>query len=237
MSERIHVFIISWANKHELACRIASEIGSAAEQLTIVYSDPDPDLELMTPAATIKRPNSLFWGDKFRTCIDHCLEPLMLVLHADCSCDDWGALVKTCKLRFEDYPEIGMWSPQIEGTRLQLDKIELAPLDDAISIVIDADALCFAMKRQIIERMKEFDYSRNIYGWGIGSTAHAYTFGHNLLPVGDRSIQVVHDTLRGYPTEKAIEQREEFLKQLSKNENSIYRMMQSYFIANGGIVE
>ena len=234
MSTRIHVFIISWAGKHEQACAIAREVGSAAEQLTIVYSDPDPDLELLTTAATIKRPNSLFWGDKFKTCIDHCAEPLMLVLHADCSCNDWVALVKTCRLRIEQHPEIGIWSPQIEGTPFPLDKTELRPVDDTLTVVTFADPLCIAIKRPIVERMKQFDYSQNIYGWGIGFAFHAYAFGHNLVPVIDRSIQVVHDTHQGYPKEMAREQRNEFLKQMSTNEMSIYLMMRNYYFSKGG---
>ena len=86
----IHVFIISWAGQHDKAASIAGAVRGVAGKVSLVYSDPDPNLALEVDCSLIRRPDELFWGDKFRACLDAFDADLMLVIHADCKCEDWS---------------------------------------------------------------------------------------------------------------------------------------------------
>ena len=112
----IHVFIISWKGMHSNASNIASQVGEACNKLTIVYSDPDPHYQFDEKFRTVRRPNDLFWGDKFSACLQVFDEDLMLVIHADCSCSDWRALVVRCHEDMMRRPTIGVWAPLIDWT-------------------------------------------------------------------------------------------------------------------------
>lgn len=68
----LHVMVISWPGQHENAVRIANELAGCAEHVSIVYSDPDPQLEPRAACELIRRPNHLFFGDKFKACVDFC---------------------------------------------------------------------------------------------------------------------------------------------------------------------
>ena len=78
------IFIISWSGQHENAYFIAEQIFKKNKNLCIIYSDPDPEFVLDAPCRVVKRPNELFWADKFKACLDTAGSEGMLVIHADC---------------------------------------------------------------------------------------------------------------------------------------------------------
>lgn len=104
----VRVFIISWAGKHENAAAIARDLDGMRDRLAIVYSDPDPDVGPSADCSMIRRPNELFYSDKFLACLDHGDADLTLVLHADCSCTDWQGLVDKCLAAFRTVPKLGV---------------------------------------------------------------------------------------------------------------------------------
>ena len=62
----LQVFVISWAGQHDNAVAIADAISSSPHPVAIVYSDPNPQLKLVTTSKVITRSNELFWADKFQ---------------------------------------------------------------------------------------------------------------------------------------------------------------------------
>jgi len=224
----IHVFIISWAGQHANAVQIANQIRGYASRVSIVYSDPDP---AYTPAADcelLKRPDKLFWGDKFKACLDACNFDLMLVIHADCTSSDWPALVQTCHSTMDNNPVIGVWAPLIKGANMVLSKSHIVSIQASpLSIVAQTDAIVFALSASVIQRMKTANYEQNVYGWGIDDMAAAYCYSHNLIVVVDRSISVMHPELCGYSRKQAALQKAGFMKQLSFMETIQNRLLWS----------
>src|SRR5687768_15605602 len=113
-SPKMDVFVISWAGRHQDAIAIIKQLQRYSPK--VVYSDPSPDLVPAFPSSAIRRPNHLFWGDKFQACLNATTSDMMLVIHADCRCHKWDQLVQ----RFADCsarnPDVGVWAPSIEGT-------------------------------------------------------------------------------------------------------------------------
>lgn len=212
----IHVFIISWTGQHDKAASIAKVIGGIADKVTLVYSDADPNLRPDVGCSLLRRPNELYWGDKFKACIETSDSDLMLVIHADCKCEDWSLLVQRCRATMTDDPTIGVWAPLIQGANLDIRITHIAAIKATpLVVVAQTDAIVFALSRPVVARMKLADYARNVFGWGIDDMAAAFCFTQNMLVVVDRSQFVEHPTSCGYSKNAAESQKTAFLAQLS----------------------
>ena len=226
----LQVFVISWAGQHDNAVAIADAISSSPHPVAIVYSDPNPQFNLVTTSKVITRSNELFWADKFKACLEACTSDLMLVIHADCTCKDWSELVARGYEAVCTMPNGGVWAPIIEGTPWPLTRTELVTLNHApISIVAQTDALVFCITKPLIERMRSANYDKNLHGWGIDwmLISHAYATGR--LAVVDRSVVVKHPfTERGYKESIAQAQMDDFLGQLTLNEFVQYTLLRSH---------
>src|SRR5687768_12591488 len=102
------VFIISWARRHQDAINVIKNLSHPTCPPTVVYSDPNPILAPPFGCTAIRRPNHLFWGDKFQACLDAAQSDAMLVIHADCICSDWDQLVERFTGCIARNPEVGV---------------------------------------------------------------------------------------------------------------------------------
>ncbi len=225
----IEAFIISWEGQHEKAQFISMELQSILNKVSIIYSDPDPNFSLDVQCTQIKRPNELFWGDKFKACIDTFSEKLLLIIHADCICEDWPGLAKKCLDTFNYHSQVAVWSPKIEGTPYDVRVTTVAQIEQTtLSIVTNTDGIVFCLNKQIVERMKKADFSENIYGWGIDIMFSAHALTIDKLVVVDNSISIRHSTSTGYSKILANDQCNLFLKQLSTTERVQYFLSDAY---------
>ena len=224
------VFIISWAGQHENARAIADALRKVADEVAIVYSDPDPELTFDVPCKLIRRPNELFWEDKFKACLDSTGSDGMLVIHADCSCDDWEFLLKRCVDAKKQNADIGVWAPNIEGTYYELRASRIFNIkgtDLALCAIIDA--IIFYISPEIVDRMRQIKYGNNKFGWGIGSLFCANSYAQNKFVVIDQKVKVFHPrSKRGYDSAEARRQKKIFLNQYSISEMIQYQLLSTH---------
>lgn len=229
----LHIFIVSWAGQHANAARIAESLSGAADRLSIVYSDPDLALIPDAGCESIRRPNELYWGDKFKACLDACDEDLMLVIHADCQCDDWKGMAGKCREAHRKINNLGVWAPLVDWTPFDIANTVIATIDRSpLRVVAQTDAIVFSLSRPVADRMRRADYEKNIYGWGIPWMFVACAFSNNMLAVVDESVPVKHPQGRGYDENAARSQMNEFLQQLSPAELVQYRLLKSHIELN-----
>ncbi len=219
------IYVISWFGQHQNAIEIAEQLRGLPFKVTIIYSDPDSECQIKYERS-IRRPNDLFWGDKFKACIDDSDSDLILVIHADCVVDSWRKLATRAVEVLSRNSQIGVWAPYIEWPS----KPPRATFINAIKpgpFIFSAwtDSLIFALRRPIVERMKAAKYEENIYGWGICYMFMACALSFGQLTIVDTSLKVIHKPGRGYPSDKAANQREEFLKQLTPAESTINNLL------------
>lgn len=228
----IHVFIISWRDQHESAIAIAKSIDGTADRISIVYSDPNPDLTLEVDCQQIRRRNDGFWGDKFKACLDACDSDLMLVIHADCDCEDWPSLVRKCRATMSKNPIIGVWAPLVDYTQFNLRRAGLLEIrSTSLTVVAQTDAIVFCLPKRILSRLKQTNYEGNNYGWGIDAMAIACAYASGMIAVVDRSLPVRHPRSRGYPTQAALAQCAEFYKQFQLAEVIQDKLLRSFIEA------
>lgn len=230
----INVFIISWAGKHENAVHIANQVLEVTNDVTIVYSDPDESWQLDAPCPTIRRPNDLFWGDKFKTCIDACGDNALLIIHADCTYWNWGHLALRCANVVNANPLFGVWAPRIDYVPWPLEGVIIADLDDGqLAVTSRTDGIVFYLAAPIVERMRKANYDKNVFGRGIEMVFAAATFARGLLCIVDKSITVTHPKETGYSELEAHHQLNEFLKQMDLREHMQHIMLKAVYLSKG----
>jgi len=228
------VFIISWRDQHENANYIVETISKVSEDITIVFSDPDQNFTFNNPFNAIRRPNNLFWEDKFKSCIDASGDRGVLIIHADCFCDNWEFLVKRCKDIIQKNKDIGVWAPEIEGTHCNLSASGIVKIRDS-SLVLSAltDGIVFYISPFIINRMRQINYGKNKFGWGIDGLFCSSSHVNNKLVVIDTSIKVFHNSkIRGYDGKLAQSDKNSFLKQFLPRELVEYKLLRAYVLYN-----
>lgn len=233
----MHIYIISWLGQHENAKRIAEELETSSHKVTIVYSDPDPGLGINAACDLIRRPNHLYWGDKFQACLQECKSGAdILVIHADCECNDWLHLTKTCREAVNAWPMIGVWSPQIDYVPWDLGIVTIGPLTGTkMNVVVRTDGIVFYLAPSIVKRMKAANYRENIYGWGIEWMFVCAAYCNGMIAVIDTSIQVRHPrTDNTYPRAHAHQQLGAFMQQLTLPEEVQRRFFDALIKCNGG---
>jgi glycosyltransferase involved in cell wall biosynthesis len=225
----IHVFIISWTGKHDNSAAIAKSLVGQVDFLTVIYSDENDQLVPDFPCQSIRTPNHWYWGMKFRSCLDACESDLMLVIHGDCTCDDWSFLIRKCQSGFASSERIGIWAPLIDYTPFDLNKTLIDKLAlSNLNIVAQTDMIVFALNSSVISRLKLLNYEDNKYGWGIGWAALAFTYANQLVAVVDEELKVIHPKERGYDSRNAKKQMDVFLGQLTVDERLQYRLLDAY---------
>ena len=226
----IHVFIISWTGMHDQAIAIANSVNKFAEYTTIVYSDIDESCELIVENTRAhKVSNSCFWGKKFETSIRECKGEILLIIHADTSCEDWRELIRKCHEVFTRHENIGVYSPLVDYTFWSQDKVHISGLvNTSLSIVAQTDGIVFAINKKVRQKMESLEYTDNIYGWGIDWAIMAFCYTNNMLAVIDRAIKVFHPKTTGYDSSGAKQQEVEFLKQLNLNETIHLRLLTQF---------
>ena len=225
------VFIISWPGQHENARLIAEKVSRTKAKVTIVYSDTNPNFVLNAPCNLIKRPNDLFWEDKFKSCMDAAGDSGVLIIHADCSCEDWAFLVNRCEDVIIENKDIGVWAPQIEGTPFHVNVSGIIKIKDS-QLVLSAltDGIIFYLSPEIINRMRQVSYGGNKFGWGIESLFCSAAHCKSKLVVIDLAVKVLHPLGKtGYDVRAAKHGWVEFLNQFSVMERIKFQLLITFF--------
>ncbi len=230
---RLAVFIISWAGRHEDAVLIAKSVLKAADDVSLVYSDPDPALVLDAPCRLIKRPNELFWEDKLKACLDACGDKPMLVIHADCKCEDWALLIESYYKASARLTDLGVWAPRIHGTPFDLRFSRISKIKNSnLNIAALTDAIVFALSTEVVARMRQVRYGDNPMGWGTAGLFCAAAHVMDKLVVIDEAIDVHHPQGTGYDTDAAVAGMQNFMREFTNRECIEFLLLKSYVELN-----
>ncbi len=99
--------------------------------MSIVYSDPNPEYSPKVSCRLIKRPNELFWSDKFKACLDASECEHLLIIHADCKYNNWLNVVFKYDEAIQKINNLGIWAPEVNFTPYSLDITSLITATDA----------------------------------------------------------------------------------------------------------
>jgi len=209
----VDVFIISWTGQHDNARSIAQSIGSLVDRVTVIYSDRD-DLKRSGSGDWVQVPDDWFYGRKFKAILDRSKGSILLQITADVSCQNWPELVRRMTQQFGEM-DVGVWSPLISFSGNGLKKVSIGPVHDGTTHLVTAtDSIVWAMRADVAEHMRRFDYLCNNIGWGIDLAAALHSHASGKLVLMDTGSEVEHPPGRGYNNKPARKQCRAFLCQL-----------------------
>lgn len=228
----LSVFVVSWRGQHDRAVVIANAIRHDGGDVRIISSDPDLRRLLDADCPVVRRPNHLFWADKFTACLERCDTNAMLLIQADSYCDDWPDLVRRCRRVLTAVHQSAVWAPYIDGTPYGSDVATFGRVTgDGAWAAAQTDGIVLGLARPVLDRLRQARLDGNLYGWGIDQVAVAAVYADGRMAAIDLSRRVVHPPARGYPTEVAHSQWQTFLLQFSAAEQEWHDALWLFLMA------
>lgn len=221
----IHANILAWTGWEEAAAVIEAALDGHADRISVVYSVPDDGPAV--PEHWHRVDYECFFGCKFAYALDIHDDGVLLQIQADASSEDWPGLIARVRDVFTRHPDTGMWGPDIDYSAWSLEKSWVQDFDatDSLYSVRRTDGIVWALSQQVVERLREADYSANRLGWGIEGMAIGYCYSHGLLVLKDMSIHIDHPKGTGYGANEALAQSEAFSKQLTYHERLALKLI------------
>jgi len=231
---QVHVVVISWQGRGDAARAIAAAVAPVADGLSVVYSNAAEQPEA-GPGDWVQLPDSAYFGPKFQAALAHTPPgAVLLLIHADATCDDWPAVVARCRAAYARHQRLGVWAPEVVGAnpyRTEWVGLLPQPGEPTLLSVMQTDSTVFALAPAVLQRLRGLDYACNNLGWGIDwvAVAHALCSGHLVLR--DTALRVVHPRGSGYHTQAADAQMRVFLAQLTMPERNMVALLKQNIAA------
>jgi len=227
---KIDIFVDSWTGKHQNAAHIAKAMHAIGYRVTIVYCDEN-DILPSDPCRLVLVPREWFFGKKFEKCLNEFSGDIMLHITADARCDDWCALVRRCREAFERVPQLGIWSPTIEGSNCwTLERTAIATIEaGSLHLVTQTNEIVWALSAEVVNHMRSFDFDKSNLGGGIDTAAALFCHVNNKLIAVDGTVFVHHPHGTSYDSDESRKQMENFLKQLTAQEQAQHELIREYF--------
>lgn len=228
MVRALHAVIISWDGYTDRARAIASELESAVERLTVIYSNTE-GIHENGPGIWIQVPQSWYFGRKFATALKQMApHEIQLQVQADVTYHDWPELAASCVRAYAENSYIGIWGPDLDWTPWPLELVDEGPLSNSKTLrrVAQSDGVVWALGPEVMTELKKLDYSANNLGWGIDWVAANAARRAGYYVVRDTQHLVHHPESRGYHGGAAGQQMKRFLGQLPWLDQSRIRGLQ-----------
>lgn len=209
---KIHAFVISWSGYSNNAAKIAHELGPIVDKLTVVYSNAEGNLE-KGKGNWISVPDDWFYGKKHLKCLQEFEGEIFLQIQADAECLDWQRLIEFCRNAFERDKSLGVWAPLVIGSAHTAESI-FQDNDLTSKSVALVDAIVWAMRSDIVNRMHPLPFQANKYGWGIDLAACVMAWSNGFKVTIESGIKVNHKYGSGYDRSEAQSLMRDFLAQL-----------------------
>jgi hypothetical protein len=207
--------------------KITNSIEPIKCKKTVIYATNNP-CKNIEGWNCIQVPESFYYSEQFREAIKVATEDILLIIVGDISYSDWRQAVATCAQRYDEHDRVGVWGATDPTSLWERPGVHIAALCDGLDVVAQTDCSVWAISRPIYERLKNADYSRNKYGWGIDWLAISHGYSLGLLAVRDKHVVVNHPTGTGYDEKEARKQMMEFIEQMSSVESVYYTILTKY---------
>ena len=227
MAPKIHAIVFCWPGKVRDTETICASLSGHADKVTVIDASTEP--VNVRDCDWIKINPDAYFGHQFVHALRVFEHDVLLQIQADASYPDWGRLVETCRSRFDRMPELGIWGPDIDFTTWPTQRVRLFETGDPKLVgVVQSDCIVWALKRPVVEFLKQLDYSNNNLGYGIDWAAIAYCYANKGLVIRDLSLRVLHPMGSGYNRDEAHRQMWGFLSQMRQPERIQFALLWAY---------
>ena len=221
---RVHAFVFCWPGQLENAERIRQALVGAAERVTVI--DSSGTFMAHPPEGWLSIDSEAYYGHQFREALARFDGDVMLQIQADVQSDRWREIVRICRERHEKFPQLAVWSPEIDYTAWPTTRVGVYDMPGTeLTGVAQTDCIVWSLNAGAVSFLRTLDYSRNNFGWGIDWAVIAYAYATGQLVVRDSAVSVVHPKGSGYRHDSARGEMIAFLQQLPLNMAILCRLL------------
>lgn len=220
-----HVFVISWPDVRDNVIAICEALGELNCRKTILdKSRTLPDTLSSWECVDIS--DEHYFGMQMEVAFRMFDGDIFIGIAGDAVCGDWKNLVETCVERFETVPYIGVWSPEIDNTGWSTERVSIGQIEQSeLHVVCQTDAIVWAMRPQIVDRLRRMDFQINNFGWGVDWAAIVIAYSQGGVAVRDKKVAIHHPIGKSYSAGQAESQMVVFLDQLDPHERALLAML------------
>jgi hypothetical protein len=168
---------------------------------------------------------SAYFSAQWNKAVELFSSNIFFQIQADARFNDFERLFEKVTTLFET-GRVGVYEPNIDVTAYEYDKSKLLTFAENIYEVPLTDSICWFIAADIVLQLPVVDLSVNRYGWGICAAIAALARLNKKVSVRDYTFTVDHPPTRGYPTEIALKERQNYVKtlppELAKEIKTIY---------------
>jgi hypothetical protein len=228
----LHVFVISWRNQHEKAEIIEAAVAPMAEKTTVIFTEPD--------AVSAKHPHwhqvpdEYYYGMKHKVALElhenFTANSVFIEIQADNISEEWAALVERARYVFTNNPNVGMYSPRVDGVMWTTSRCRIGPTTAAGLVPATvADPSWWALHPAIAASTSRVDLTKNNFGWGIGWHVSMQVLARGYSVLKDENYAIIQPAGTGYAQDEAKRQYADFLKNLTFRETLLLKSSRKLF--------
>jgi hypothetical protein len=215
---RLHAVVYAWPRVKSQAQHILDAVSPHVHRASVVLCADDP-LERGANDNVYLLGGGAHFGEQFAKAIEIFDGDVLLQIAADVTAPSWSRVAGQCAARFQAMPNLGLWSPDIDGSVWPTSQVAFYQTQDPdLFGVLQTDTLVWAMRKGVVDYLKTLDYALTPLGDGIDWAAAAHAYANKLRVMRDLSVRVSHPVGAGHDRLEADRRMTPFLASLPDDE-------------------
>jgi hypothetical protein len=218
---KIQTFVFNWVGHEQNAVALERSLGRLCD-VRVINSDSTVESR---HAGWRHIGDSAYFTDQWNTALELFDGDILFHIQADASYPNFAAMFERCRFAIGRH-NCGVYAPNVDFTPWQYNRRELRRLDDDLLEVAQTDCTCWAICREVIDRLPSVDPRVNKFGWGIDFLVIATARALNKRVARDYRFTVAHPRSTGYDIEEASRQLKSLLQSLPPELRRIFVSLQ-----------
>lgn len=202
---RIQAFIFNWPGEKQHAAKLEAMLRQNCE-VSVINSD-DSMRNLHPHWCHIGSDG--YFTDQWNAALERFDGDVLLHVQADVWPHDVGPMLAECVRYMRDH-DVGVYAPDIVYTSHVYRRESLAILHNGVYEVPSTDCSCWAITAEVLRNTPAVDPEVNRLGWGIDFLVAAVAKRMGRKVVRDYRFRADHPKSRGYDSQQALKQWNEF---------------------------
>ena len=218
---QVHSFIFNWRGQYEKTKEKEQQFSDLGVKLTIINSDEAHDDE-----GWVNVGEDAYLTAQFTKALELFDGDILFAIMADVSYDKWGPLIDDA-LKYCAKYNWGVYAPNVDYTwydssRADIDTVKLQ--DENLKMVGCPDCLCWFIRKDIIDEMKQrgVDMSPYKMGWGWDLVLPAISFINARPVIRDYNHKVHHPEGTNYSKVQAENEMKALFNSLTPDLQSLF---------------
>ena len=195
---KIQAFVFNWVGHEAKRRALERALGQLCESRVI-----NSDSTVESGHSTWHHiGDSAYFTEQWNKALELFDGDILFHIQADASYPDFAEMFERCRFAVARH-NCGVYAPNVDYTNWKYNRRKLRRLDDDLLEVPQTDCTCWAITREVLDRLPSVDPRVCKFGWGIDFLAITTARALNKRVARDYRFHVAHPRSTGYDTAEA----------------------------------